>query len=42
MSISYRVIKEHNGDIKLKTVQGEGSTFIITLPVRFDRKVEIV
>lgn len=42
MSISYRVIKEHNGDIKLKTVQGEGSTFIITLPVRFDRKVETV
>ena len=40
MSISYRVIKEHNGDIKLKTKIGEGSTFIISLPIRFQKMEE--
>lgn len=40
MSISYRVIKEHNGDIRLRTKIGEGSTFTITLPVRFEKVEE--
>ena len=42
MSISYRVIKEHNGDIRLKTKVGEGSTFIITLPIQFEKMKEII
>lgn len=40
MSISYRVIKEHNGDIRLKTVEGKGSTFVITLPTQFKKVAE--
>ncbi|MEP6684685.1 MAG: ATP-binding protein, partial [Parafilimonas sp.] len=34
LSLSYDIIsKEHNGTIKVETVQGEGSTFIIQLPI---------
>ncbi len=42
MSISYRVIKEHNGDIRLRTKVGEGAVFTITLPVRFEKVEEKV
>lgn len=38
MSISYRVIKDHKGDIKIKSEVGKGTTFIITLPITFERK----
>ena len=33
MSISYSVIQKHNGNIKVKSEIGQGSEFIITLPV---------
>jgi two-component system NtrC family sensor kinase len=34
LSISYDIItKEHNGTIKAESKEGEGSTFIIQLPV---------
>ena len=42
MSISYKVIKEHNGDIRLKTKVGQGSTFIITLPINFEKAKELL
>ena len=42
MSISYKVIKEHNGDIRLKTKVGQGSTFIITLPIHFEKVEELL
>jgi signal transduction histidine kinase len=33
LSLSYDVIKAHGGEIKVETKEGEGSEFIITLPV---------
>jgi two-component system NtrC family sensor kinase len=36
MSISYGIIKKHNGDIQVKSNLGGGSEFIITLPVQLD------
>ncbi len=33
LSLSYDIVKAHNGDLKVETKEGEGSTFIITLPV---------
>ncbi len=34
LSLSYDIItKEHNGTIKVESMQGEGTTFIINLPV---------
>ena len=32
LSVSYDIIKAHSGEIKVKTKEGEGSEFIITLP----------
>jgi signal transduction histidine kinase len=32
LSISYDIIKAHNGQIQVKTKEGEGTEFIITLP----------
>ncbi|QBR13567.1 7TM diverse intracellular signaling domain-containing protein [Sphingobacterium sp. CZ-2] len=34
MSIAYKTIERHNGKILVESVQGEGATFIIILPVR--------
>ena len=34
LSIAYNIIKKHNGEIKVKSVIGEGTTFIIELPVK--------
>jgi len=33
LSISYGIIKEHNGEIYVESTPGEGSTFIVELPV---------
>ena len=32
LSLSYDIIKVHNGELKVETQEGEGSEFIITLP----------
>ncbi|KXZ39077.1 Signal transduction histidine kinase [Alkalithermobacter thermoalcaliphilus JW-YL-7 = DSM 7308] len=32
LSVSYKIIKDHNGDIKAESKEGAGSKFIITLP----------
>lgn len=40
MSISYRVIKDHHGDIRIKTKVGEGTKFVITLPIQFIKEKE--
>ncbi|MBM2837738.1 MAG: Response regulator [Deltaproteobacteria bacterium] len=34
LSIVYGIIKKHNGEIKVKSKLGEGTTFIIELPVK--------
>lgn len=33
LSLSYDIIKAHNGELKVETSEGKGSTFIIQLPV---------
>jgi len=33
LSLSYEIIKSHNGELKLKTKSGEGSEFFVVLPV---------
>jgi len=32
LSVSYGIVKEHGGEIRLESEEGEGTTFIITLP----------
>lgn len=36
MSISYKIIKNHQGDIKVESTKGEGTKFIIRLPLNLD------
>ncbi|MCP3941735.1 MAG: hypothetical protein GY710_09680 [Desulfobacteraceae bacterium] len=35
LNISYNIIKEHNGKIDVKSKIDEGTTFTITLPIKF-------
>ncbi|MBQ9246645.1 HAMP domain-containing protein [bacterium] len=37
MSISYKIIKNHQGDIRVESTPGKGSKFIVTLPINLDR-----
>ncbi len=32
LAVSYKIIKEHNGDISVESIEGEGAIFSITLP----------
>ncbi len=34
LSLSYDIIKAHEGQIKVETKEGEGSEFVIQLPIR--------
>ena len=31
---NYDIVKAHGGDLKVETEEGEGSEFIITLPIK--------
>lgn len=42
MAISYKVIKNHNGNINLKTKLGEGSKFTIVLPLKMSTEKEMI
>jgi signal transduction histidine kinase len=33
LSLSYDIVKAHGGELKVETKEGEGSTFIIQIPV---------
>jgi two-component system NtrC family sensor kinase len=33
LSVSYGIVKEHGGNIKIESVAGQGSTFVIVLPI---------
>ena len=41
LSISYGIIKQHGGDIWVESLEGEGTTFHITLPVTGPDELEI-
>ena len=34
LSLSYDIIKAHGGELELETREGEGATFIISIPVK--------
>jgi PAS domain S-box-containing protein len=36
LAISYRIVQEHNGTMDVKSVPGEGATFVLAFPVRPD------
>ncbi len=38
LSVSYGIIKSHNGNIRVKSQLGEGTTFTVTLPINGERK----
>ena len=38
MSITYKIIKNHQGDIRVESTKGVGSKFIITLPINLNRE----
>ena len=33
LSLSYDIVKAHGGELKVETIEGEGSIFIIQLPI---------
>ena len=39
LSICYRIIKEHRGEIRVGSVEGEGSTFTVVLPLDLDQRL---
>jgi len=37
LSVSYSIIQEHNGEIEVRSAEGEGTTFTVRLPVAVER-----
>jgi signal transduction histidine kinase len=40
LSVTYSIVKRHGGDIEVKSRPGEGTTFVVTLPVDAERRVD--
>jgi signal transduction histidine kinase len=38
LSIALRIVEEHGGRLELRSEEGKGTTFIVTLPLREDKK----
>ena len=36
LSICYGIIQSHNGEIRVESIEGEGATFTIELPITID------
>jgi len=36
LSLSYDIVKAHGGELKVETKEGEGSEFVILLPVWYE------
>ena len=34
LSLSYDIVKAHGGELRVETKEGEGSTFVIQLPIQ--------
>jgi signal transduction histidine kinase len=34
LAIAYRIVDEHHGNIDVKSVEGEGTTFVIDIPIQ--------
>ncbi len=34
LPISYMIVKDHGGDIRVESGKGQGTTFIVTLPMK--------
>jgi signal transduction histidine kinase/tetratricopeptide (TPR) repeat protein len=39
LSLSYDIIKAHGGEIKVETKEGEGTTFVLQLPIRHSSSI---
>ncbi|MDA7026211.1 PAS domain S-box protein [Bacillus sp. CLL-7-23] len=40
LMVSYKIIEEHNGEIEVESIEGKGTTFHLTLPIRQYHKEE--
>jgi two-component system NtrC family sensor kinase len=41
LSLSYDIVKAHGGELKVETKEGEGSTFIISLPAEYTNQTTV-
>jgi len=41
LSVSYEIVKKHNGDIEVKSQPGKGTTFIVWLPTGAQKRATI-
>ncbi len=42
LSVSYGIIQEHHGEIRVESEDGKGTTFVITLPVLKDHGSDVL
>jgi len=36
LSLAYDIVKAHGGEIKVQTKEGEGSQFVVEIPIKLD------
>jgi signal transduction histidine kinase len=39
MSITHKIVKNHQGEIDVQSVKGKGTKFTVTLPINLDREL---
>jgi two-component system, NtrC family, sensor kinase len=40
LSVSYGIIRKHNGDLNVSSTPGQGSTFTISLPTKTEGRID--